>query len=188
MAASTLYEGIKTFDIRIRLPEEFRKTPEDIGELTGPHPKRLKSAIKEIATITKKTGSCLIFRDDNERYSALSSQFAEGIWVATIAEAQEKVNKAVNHKKRLQHGMAGRFRKPAKGPRSRLAKVVPISLLLIFILLFSMFGNFRDAGLVFLNVPFAIVGGIWRFSLPVPISVFLQALDLLPFRIAYRTE
>lgn len=42
----------------------------------------------------------------------------------------------------------------------RLREVVPISLLLIFVLLFSMFGNIKDAGLVFLNVPFAIVGGI----------------------------
>jgi cobalt-zinc-cadmium resistance protein CzcA len=42
----------------------------------------------------------------------------------------------------------------------RLQEVVPISLLLIFLLLFAMFGNFKDAGLVFLNVPFAIVGGI----------------------------
>jgi heavy metal efflux system protein len=42
----------------------------------------------------------------------------------------------------------------------RLQEVVPISLLLIFLLLFTMFGNFKDAGLVFLNVPFAIVGGI----------------------------
>ena len=42
----------------------------------------------------------------------------------------------------------------------RLAEVVPISLLMIFVMLFIMFGNFKDAGLVFLNVPFAIVGGI----------------------------
>jgi cobalt-zinc-cadmium resistance protein CzcA len=44
--------------------------------------------------------------------------------------------------------------------QKRLAQVIPISLLLIFILLFSMFGNFKDAGLVFMNVPFALVGGI----------------------------
>jgi cobalt-zinc-cadmium resistance protein CzcA len=44
--------------------------------------------------------------------------------------------------------------------QKRLAQVVPISLLLIFILLLSMFGNFKDALLVFINVPFAIVGGI----------------------------
>ena len=42
----------------------------------------------------------------------------------------------------------------------RLEEVVPVSLLLIFVLLFTMFGNFKDSGLVFLNVPFAIVGGI----------------------------
>ena len=47
--------------------------------------------------------------------------------------------------------------------QKRLAEVVPISLLLIFLLLGGMFGNFKDAILVFLNVPFAIVGGIFAF-------------------------
>ena len=46
----------------------------------------------------------------------------------------------------------------------RLMEVVPISLLLIFLLLFIMFGNLKDAGLVFLNVPFAVVGGVFALA------------------------
>ena len=159
LAASTLYEGVKTFDIRIRLPEEYRKTPEDIGNLLVPTQSGSRVPIKEIATITQKTGPCLIFRDDNERYSALKFSVRDRDMGSTIAEAQAKVNKKVTLKKGYSMAWQGDFENQQRASK-RLAQVVPISLLLIFLLLFVMFGNFKDAGLVFLNVPFAIVGGI----------------------------
>ena len=159
LAASTLYEGVKTFDIRIRLPEEYRKTSEDIGNLLVPTQSGSRVPIKEIATITQKTGPCLIFRDDNERYSALKFSVRDRDMGSTIAEAQEKVNKKVSLKKNYRMAWQGDFENQQRASK-RLAQVVPISLLLIFLLLFVMFGNFKDAGLVFLNVPFAIMGGI----------------------------
>ncbi len=158
-AATTLYEGIRLFDIRIRFPEQFRKNMDDIGNLMVPTQSGSKVPIKEIATITLKTGPCLIFRDDNERYSALKFSVRGRDMGSTIAEAQQKVDKAV----RLQRGYAmvweGDFENQRRAEK-RLGQVIPISLFLIFLLLFVMFGNFKDAGLVFLNVPFAIVGGI----------------------------
>ena len=159
LAASTLYEGIKTFDIRIRLPEEFRKTPEDIGNLLVPTQNGSKVPIKEIATITQKTGACLIFRDDNERYAALKFSVRGRDMGSAIAEAQEKVNKTVSLKRGYNMVWQGDFENQQRAEK-RLIQVVPISLLLIFLLLFTMFGNLKDAGLVFLNVPFAIVGGL----------------------------
>jgi cobalt-zinc-cadmium resistance protein CzcA len=159
LAASTLYEGIKTFDIRIRLPEQFRKTPEDIGNLLVPTQSGSKVPIKEISTITQKTGACLIFRDDNERYSALKFSIRGRDMGSTIAEAQEKVNAKVTLKHGYDMAWQGDFENQQRAQK-RLAQVVPISLALIFLLLFTMFGNLKDAGLVFLNVPFAIVGGI----------------------------
>jgi len=159
LAASTLYEGIKTFDIRIRLPQEFRKNADDIGNLLVPTQSGSKVPIKEIADISKKTGPCLIFRDDNERYSALKFSVRGRDMGSTIAEAQEKVNKAITLKRGYSIAWQGDFENQQRAEK-RLAQVVPISLLLIFLLLFAMFGNLKDAGLVFLNVPFAIVGGI----------------------------
>ncbi len=162
LAASTLYEGIKTFDIRVRLPEEFRKTPEDIGNLLVPTQSGSKVPIKEIAEISQQTGPCLIFRDDNERYAALKFSVRNRDMGSTIEEAQAKVNDKVNGIK-LKRGYSmewqGDFENQQRAEK-RLAQVVPISLLLIFLLLFTMFGNLKDAALVFLNVPFAIVGGI----------------------------
>ena len=158
-AASSLYEGIRVFDIRVRLPEEFRKTSDDIGNLLVPTQSGSKVPIKEIATITKKTGPCLIFRDDNERYAALKFSVRDRDMGSTILEAQEKVNKAVNLKRGYNMAWQGDFENQQRAEK-RLTEVVPISLALIFLLLFIMFGNLKDAALVFLNVPFAIVGGL----------------------------
>ncbi len=157
--ASTLYEGIKMFDIRVRLPEEFRKTPEQIGELLVPTMNGGRVPVKEIADMTQKTSSCLIFRDDNKRYSALKFSVRGRDMGSAIAEAQEKTDAVVKFKRGYSMVWQGDFENQQRATQ-RLGQVVPISLVLIFLLLFTMFGNFRDAGLVFLNVPFAIVGGI----------------------------
>jgi cobalt-zinc-cadmium resistance protein CzcA len=157
--ASTLYEGIKTFDIRVRLPEEFRRTPEQIGELLVPTMSGSKVPVKEIATITQRTGACLIYRDDNKRYAALKFSVRGRDMGSTIAEAQEKIDEKIHLKRGYSMGFQGDFENQQRA-RNRLARVVPVSLLLIFLLLLSMFGNFKDALLVFTNVPFAIVGGI----------------------------
>jgi cobalt-zinc-cadmium resistance protein CzcA len=157
--ASLLYEGIRIFDIRVRLPAEFRKTPEEIGELLVPTMNGSKVPIKEIATITQRTGASLIFRDDNRRYAALKFSVRGRDMGSTIAEAQEKVNDQVHLKRGYSMAFQGDFENLERAQK-RLAQVVPISLTLIFILLLSMFGNFKDALLVFANVPFAIIGGI----------------------------
>ncbi|MDN3580913.1 efflux RND transporter permease subunit [Mucilaginibacter flavus] len=159
VAASTLYEGVKTFDIRIRFPEAFRKTPDDIGNLLVPTQSGSKVPIKEIATITQKTGPCLIFRDENQRFATLKFSVRGRDMGSTIAEAQQKVNQQVSVKKGYHMAWQGDFENQQRAEK-RLTQVVPISLLLIFLLLFVMFGSIKDAALVFLNVPFAIVGGL----------------------------
>ncbi len=160
LPASTLYEGIKTFEIRVRLPEEYRKTQEDIGNLLVPTQNGAKVPIKEIAEITRKTGACIIFRDGNERYAALKFSIRGRDMGNTVAEAQKKVSEKVTLKRGYRMAWQGDFENKERAQK-RLIQVVPISLFLIFVILLSMFGNFKDAGLVFLNVPFAIIGGIF---------------------------
>jgi cobalt-zinc-cadmium resistance protein CzcA len=159
VAASTLYEGIRTFDIRIRFPEAFRKTPDDIGNLLVPTQSGSKVSIKEIATISERTGPCLIYRDENQRYATLKFSIRGRDMGSTIAEAQHLVNAKVKLKKGYEMAWQGDFENQKRAEK-RLSQVVPVSLLLIFLLLFVMFGTIKDAALVFLNVPFAIVGGI----------------------------
>jgi len=158
-AASTLYEGVRTFDIRIRFPAAFRETPEDIGNLLVPTQAGSKVPIKEIAEISQKTGPCLIFRDENERFATLKFSIRGRDMGSTIREAQQKVDAKVKLKRGYHMAWQGDFENQQRAEK-RLTQVVPVSLGLIFLLLFVMFGNFKDAALVFLNVPFAIVGGI----------------------------
>ena len=158
-AVTQLYEGVRKFDIRIRFPENYRETENDIGNLLVPTQNGSKVPIHEIATITQKTGPCLIFRDDNRRYSAIKFSVRGRDMGSTIAEAQQKVNAQVSLKKGYSMVWQGDFENQQRASK-RLSEVVPISLLLIFLLLFMMFGNLKDAGLVFLNVPFAVVGGV----------------------------
>jgi cobalt-zinc-cadmium resistance protein CzcA len=158
-AVSQLYEGIRKFDIRIRFPEQFRMTEDDIGNLLVPTLSGSKVPVHEIATITQKTGPCLIFRDDNRRYSAVKFSVRGRDMGSAIGEAQQKVDQVVSLKKGYSMVWQGDFENQQRASK-RLTQVVPISLLLIFLLLFVMFGNFKDAGLVFLNVPTAVVGGI----------------------------
>jgi len=158
-AVTQLYEGVRKFDIRIRFPENFRATEEDIGNLLVPTQGGSKVPIREIANLTQKTGPCLIFRDDNERYSAIKFSIRGRDMGSTIAEAQDKVGDVVKLKKGYNMVWQGDFENQQRASK-RLVEVVPISLLLIFLLLFVMFGNLKDAGLVFLNVPCAVVGGI----------------------------
>jgi len=158
-AVTQLYEGIRKFDIRIRFPEQFRMTQDDIGNLLVPTMSGSKVPVHEIATMTQKTGPCLIFRDDNRRYSAVKFSVRGRDMGGAIAEAQQKVDQVVTLKRGYSMVWQGDFENQQRASK-RLAQVVPISLLLIFLLLFVMFGNLKDAGLVFLNVPTAVVGGI----------------------------
>jgi heavy metal efflux system protein len=158
-AATQLYEGIRKFDIRLRIPEEYRKSEQDIGNLMVPTQSGSKVPVKEIANISTKTGPCLIFRDANERYSAVKFSVRGRDMGSAIEEARRKMDESIKLKSGYSMVWQGDFENQQRATK-RLQQVVPISLLLIFLLLFTMFGNFKDAGLVFLNVPFAIVGGI----------------------------
>lgn len=158
-AATELYEGIEKFDVRLRFPEAFRSSINDIGNLLVPTSRGTQVPIKEIASIESLTGPCLIFRDDHQRYSAVKFSVRGRDMGSAIAEAQQKVQAHVQLKKGYSMVWQGDFENEQRASK-RLAQVVPISLILIFLLLFVMFGNLKDSALVFLNVPFAVVGGI----------------------------
>jgi len=158
-AATQLFEGEKKFDVRVRFPEEYRKDEEDIKNLKVPTIRGTKIPLKEIAEIGKSTGSAFIYRDLNKRLIAVKFSVRERDLGSTINDAMGHVNKNVNLPKGYSLGWVGEFESQVRASK-RLAQVVPICLVLIFIWLFITFGNARDAGLVLLNVPFAIMGGI----------------------------
>jgi len=158
-AVTQIYEGERKFQLRLRYDERYRNNVEAISNLMVPTLRGAKVPIKNIAKIETRTGPSIIFRDDNRRYTAVKFSVRGRDMGSTVTEAQEKVANAVPLKKGYEMQWAGDFENQQRATQ-RLAQVVPISLLIIFIILFIMFGNVKDSGLVLLNVPFAIIGGI----------------------------
>jgi cobalt-zinc-cadmium resistance protein CzcA len=158
-AATQFYEGERKFDVRIRFPLEYRKTEKDIGDRLVPNVNGIQIPIKEIADIKLITGPLLLFREANKRYIAIKFSVRGRDMGSTIAEAQEKVKKAVKIGRSNSIAWQGDFENQQRA-QSHLASITPFCLLGIFLLLFSVFHNFKDTTMVMFNVPFAIVGGI----------------------------
>jgi cobalt-zinc-cadmium resistance protein CzcA len=158
-AASQLYEGERKFDIRIRYAPEFRNNEDAIGSLMVPTLMGTKVPLKEIAVIRDVTGPAFVYRDGNKRYCAVKFSVRGRDLGGTIAEGQQKVNAKIKLTKGMKMEWQGEFENQVRAEK-RLAQVVPISIVIIFILLFITFGSFQDAGLIVLNVPFSMVGGI----------------------------
>ncbi|MBX0290211.1 CusA/CzcA family heavy metal efflux RND transporter [Hymenobacter sp. HSC-4F20] len=157
--ASQMYEGERKFPIRVRYQEQFRQTPERIAALMVPTQSGKTIPLSEIATIGTVNGPSLIYRDDNQRFAAVKFSIRGRDMGSTIEEAQKKVEQVVSLPKGYSMKWTGDFENQRRATE-RLAQVVPVSLALIFFILFILFGNLKDAGLVLLNVPFAIIGGI----------------------------
>ncbi len=157
--ATEKYEGERKFDIRVRYSPEYRKDEEDIANLMVPTMRDEKIPLKEIAHIEKLTGPAFIFRDNTKRFIGVKFSVRERDLGSTIADAQAKVEKGLKLPSGYSIGWTGEFENQVRASQ-RLSQVVPISLIAIFVLLFIMFGNLKDAMLVLVNVPFALVGGI----------------------------
>ena len=157
--ASQMYEGERKFPIRVRYQQQFRESNREIAALMVPTQNGKSVPLSEIATIEDVTGPSLIYRDDNQRFSAVKFSIRGRDMGSTIEEAQREVNKVVSLPKGYSMKWTGDFENQRRATE-RLTQVVPVSLALIFFILFMLFGNLKDAGLVLLNVPFAIIGGI----------------------------
>ncbi|MCY1722325.1 CusA/CzcA family heavy metal efflux RND transporter [Prolixibacteraceae bacterium Z1-6] len=162
--ATELYEGERKFDVRIRYQEDYRKDENDIGDIMVPTLNNTHVALKEIATISTTTGPAFIHRSDGERNIAVTFSVRGRDLGSTIKEAQQKFNEQVQLGQGMHEEWAGEFENLERAQK-RLAQVVPIVFLLIFLVLYATFSNMRDAGIVILNVPFALIGGIFGLHL-----------------------
>lgn len=158
-SASLLYEDERKFNIMVRYKPEFRQDEEEIGKILVPTMDGAMIPIKELAEIRTITGPLLIFRDNHARFCAVKFSVRGRDMGTAVAEAQEKVNASVRLPEGYSLKWAGDFENQQRATK-RLSQVVPVSIAIIFVILFILFSNARDAGLVLLNVPFAAAGGI----------------------------
>ncbi len=158
-SASLLYEDERKFNIMVRYKPEFRQDEEEIGKILVPTMDGAMIPIKELAEIRTITGPLLIFRDNHARFCAVKFSVRGRDMGTAVAEAQEKVNASVRLPEGYSLKWTGDFENQQRATK-RLSQVVPVSIVIIFVILFILFSNARDAGLVLLNVPFAAAGGI----------------------------
>lgn len=158
-SASLLYEDERKFNIMVRYSASFRRSEDEIGKILVPARDGVMVPVKELADIRTITGPLIIYRDNHARFCAVKFSVRGRDMGTAVAEAQQKVREQVKLPEGYTLKWTGDFENQQRASR-RLAQVVPVSIAIIFVILFVLFGNARDAGLVLLNVPYAAVGGI----------------------------
>ncbi|MCR5456161.1 MAG: CusA/CzcA family heavy metal efflux RND transporter [Bacteroidales bacterium] len=158
-AASQVYEEERKFNLVVRYEKQYRKNAEEIAKIKVPAQDGSMIPISELADIGTITGPLIIYRENHDRYCAVKFSVRDRDMGSAVDESRQKVAQNVKLPDGYKIEWSGDFENQ-KRATNRLAHVVPISILLIFAILYVLFGNSRDAGLVLLNVPFAAVGGI----------------------------
>jgi cobalt-zinc-cadmium resistance protein CzcA len=158
-AATQLYEGERKFDIRIRYQKEYRDTEEKIRNLMVPAQDGTRIPISEIADIRTLTGPAFIYRDNNMRYIGVKFSVRGRDLGSTISDAQQRINRSIHLPQGYLATWNGEFENQVRASNT-LAKVVPLCLLGIFLILFMAFGNVKDSLLTITNVLFAMIGGV----------------------------
>ncbi len=179
-AAGQIFEDVKRFDIYVRFDEEFRKDMNSIGALLIESPSGIEVPLSQLAEIKEVVGPRQITREKNQRFITIQCNVTGRDIVSFVEEGQN----AIDSKVKLPPGYfvtwGGQF-KLQQEANARLAVVVPITLFIIFIMLFSSFNSLKNSLLIFLNIPLALVGGIVALwisgqNLSVPASVGFIAL------------
>ncbi|MFH0133175.1 CusA/CzcA family heavy metal efflux RND transporter [Variovorax sp. VaC1] len=185
--SGTLFDGDRRFDIIVRLPENLRTDLEAIKRLPVALPKGAGSEalrtsfipLGEVATLELAPGPNQVSRENGKRRIVVSANVRGRDLGSFVAEAEEAMRNVT-----IPTGYwtvwGGQYENLASATQ-RLQVVVPVSLLLVFTLLFAMFGNLKDGLLVFTGIPFALTGGIvalWMRGIPLSISAAVGFIAL----------
>ena len=171
-AFTRMIEGEKLFDIVLRLPIDQRDDPEIIGRIPVDAPGEdgkpgARIPLKQLVKIDPhKPGATYIYRENNRRYIPIKFSVKNRDLASTIAEAQKKVDDpkyGAQLPAGYDIGWAGEFDQMQQANR-RLLFIVPLSITLIMILLYTAFNSMKDALLVMANVVAATMGGVWASS------------------------
>ena len=158
-AVTQVYEGERLFDLVVRFLPEFRQDVDAIGNILVSTPDGSRVPLKQVASITTQTGAFMIYRENNQRYIPIKFSVRDRDLQSTVEEAQTRLAKEVSLPDRYRMEWAGEYDQ-LKDEQSRLAMVVPISLVIIVFLLYSAFNSIKNALLVLSGVPFALIGGV----------------------------
>ena len=158
-AVTEVFEGEKRFDLTVRWLEPFRKSLEDIRELTVPTPSGAVVPLGSIASVILEDGPSVIFREDGRRYVPVKFSVRGRDLTSTITDAKKKINDAVHlpYDSHLEWG--GEFNE-LNAAVGRLAFVIPLTLLLIALLVYAAVKSVADTVIVLISIPVACAGVI----------------------------
>ena len=168
-----IVEGQLRFPLIVRLPEQFRESPQSIGDLLISTPKGERIPLSRLASVEIVEGPSTITREWGQRRITITANVRGRDLGSFVAEARTKIAEKValpSARYRVEYG--GQFENLQRA-QTRLMIVVPLALVLIFILLYMTYHNIVDALRVFTGIPFAWVGGIfalWLRDMPFSIS------------------
>ena len=158
-AVTQVLEGERRFDVVVRFQPQYRESESAISNIQVATPDGQRIPLKQVADISRQTGASFVYREDNARYIPIKFSVRGRDLQGTIAEAEAKIKQAVNLPAGYHYEWAGEFQELQEAVQ-RLEIVIPVSLLIIFFLLYTSFRNLSDPLLLLGTVPVALVGGI----------------------------
>jgi heavy metal efflux system protein len=184
--SGSVFQGDRRFDVIVRLPEKLRTDMEAMKRIPIrlPLTDTMKSAgyvqLGDVAKFDVAPGPNQISRENGKRRVVVTANVRERDIGSFVAEAQQQLGQQVNVPTGYWTTWGGTFEQ-LQSAQQRLKIVVPVALLLVFGLLFTMFGNIKDGLLVFTGIPFALTGGIvalWLRGIPLSISAAIGFIAL----------
>ncbi|WFU78123.1 efflux RND transporter permease subunit [Bradyrhizobium sp. CIAT3101] len=170
--ATNVLEGDRSFAVAVRLDPKFRQSIDAVRDLkvaySTPSGTNAYIPLSELADITLDTGALFIYRERSQRYIPIKFSVRGRDLGGTVAEAQARVADKVQLPPGYRIIWSGEFDN-LEAAKARLMVVVPVTLLLIFVLLYSLFNSVRDSLLALAGIPFAVGGGL--------IALYLAGLD-----------
>jgi Cu/Ag efflux pump CusA len=155
-----IYEGQRRFDLVLRLNNDYTKTIEGVrSALIDTHDGK-KVPLEEVAEIVSVSGPSSISRENVQRKVVVAANVAGRDLRSVVEEIQSRVNAAIDFPERYRVEYGGQFESEAKASRTLLLTSI-LAILIIFLLLFQEFKDFKLAGIILLNLPLALIGGVF---------------------------
>ncbi|HUG39936.1 MAG TPA: CusA/CzcA family heavy metal efflux RND transporter [Longimicrobiales bacterium] len=160
MYAGEVIEGRERYSVLVRYPRELRDSPERIASVLVPTPTGAQVALGQLTDLRVDRGSPLI-KSENAYLNNIVYVDVRGRDIGSyVGEARELLEERLELPDGYRLEWSGQFEAMERANR-RLRYVVPITLLIIFLLLYWNFGSVAEASIVMLSLPFALVGGVW---------------------------
>lgn len=141
-AATQVIQGEKLFDLVVRMQPEFRSTPQEIGNLLVAAPDGEQIPISALADIQTKSGASFIYREDNSRYIGVQYSIEGRDLESAVKEGQAAVDKVMHLQPGYYMTWGGEYSLFLEA-KNQLVIIGPLAVLLIFLILFALYGNFK---------------------------------------------